>query len=310
MIWLPAVTILNSNDDRNAIVKSISGAQILPDGTVNWCPDVSMATSCPISVRKYPFDKQECDISLISWLRGPTEQIFSSVRDDIAVVSKELNTEWEFLGSSTSVSTIPPSYNSRVSFNIEIKRRPFYQIVHTLIPLVLLSYMNCFIFVIPINSGENTSFGVAIFLAFAVFIGPVKESLPVTSTETCLLTVYLIVQFCIGGLELCVSNITLRLAARTKHVSEKSWWMKLEKILFLTQKQNRKIYPDPVIIVEELSKGDNEGDIAKNIKTDERPCENVDFDWMALGSKLNMICFLFFIVIKSLILITYLTETF
>ncbi|XP_069114784.1 acetylcholine receptor subunit beta-type acr-3-like [Argopecten irradians] len=316
MVWLPSLTIFNSNDDRNAIIRSISGVKLSPDGTISWSPDVSMKTSCPISVMKYPFDKQNCDINVIAWLRRSSEQEFRSVYNKISVVSDELNTEWEYLGSSIKVETIIYADLSSVEFNIEVKRRPFYQIVHTLIPIVLLSYMNCFIFIIPINSGENTSFGVAIFLAFAVFIGPVKESLPVTSTETCILTVYMIAQFCVGGLETCLSCITLRLASRTTPVKTNSWWNTLINITFRQKQGGLKVSPEQIssdaqIIKVKSSKESDEIGVTKpqGISTSEQPQGDVDIDWVTLSSKLNTALFFLCILVKTVLLMVYLVST-
>ncbi|XP_033729215.1 acetylcholine receptor subunit beta-type acr-3-like, partial [Pecten maximus] len=304
MVWLPSVTVINSNDDRNGILKSISSVQIFSDGLMAWWPDAAMKTSCMITIKKYPFDEQKCTIHIIAWLRSAAEQQFISSADHITITSDELNTEWEYLGSSIQVETNENGQLSSVKFDLKVKRRPFYQIVHTLIPIILLSYMNCFIFIIPINSGENTSFGVAIFLAFAVFIGPVKESLPVTSTETCILTVYLIVQFCVGGLETCLSSITLRLASRTTQVPVNSWWIKLVNISFLIKQQKRKVFPelspsDTQIIIEKYTKENGKGDeskaqvigtlalpssdvdLSEDISTFARPLRDVDLDWTA-----------------------------
>ncbi|XP_069139017.1 neuronal acetylcholine receptor subunit alpha-9-like [Argopecten irradians] len=316
MVWLPSLTIFNSNDDRNAIIRSISDVQLSPDGTISWSPDISLKTSCSISVMKYPFDKQNCDINVIAWLRRSSEQEFRSVYNKISVVSDELNTEWEYLGSSIQVKTITYADLSSVEFNIEVKRRPFYQIVHTLIPIVLLSYMNCFIFIIPINSGESTSFGVAIFLAFAVFIGPVKESLPVTSTETCFLTVYMIAQFYFGGLETCLSCITLRLASRTTRVRTNSWWNKLMNISFRQKQGGSKVSPeysspDAQIIIEKYSKESDEIDVTKpqGISISEQPQGDVDIDWVTLSSKLNTALFFLCILVKTVLLMVYLVST-
>ncbi|OWF48032.1 Acetylcholine receptor subunit delta [Mizuhopecten yessoensis] len=315
MVWLPSVIVVNSNNDRNVIKNSISSVQIFPDGTTRWWPGLTTTTFCPISVNKYPFDKQECTVNIASWFRSTDEQLFASSGNDIKVVTDELNTEWEYLGSSITVVSYGQTRLSSLTFDIKVKRRPFYQIVHTLIPIILLSYMNCFIFIIPINSGENTSFGVAIFLAFAIFIGPVKESLPVTSTETCLLTVFLIVQFCFGGLETCVSNITLRLASRTANVSVNSWWIKLEQMPFLRKQRDRKVYPELSpsnmdIVVEEYSKTNEERE-AKNqdINTETRPRADVDFDWIVLASNLNTFFFVLFVFIKTIFLAIFLIIT-
>ncbi|OWF48031.1 Neuronal acetylcholine receptor subunit alpha-4 [Mizuhopecten yessoensis] len=93
MVWLPSVTVINSNHDRNVITNNISSVQIFPDGTTWWWPDVTTTTFCPISVNKYPFDKQECPFTIVSWFRSTDEQLFASSGNDITVVTDELNTE-------------------------------------------------------------------------------------------------------------------------------------------------------------------------------------------------------------------------
>ncbi|XP_069141040.1 acetylcholine receptor subunit delta-like [Argopecten irradians] len=326
MVWLPSVTISNSNDDRNAMIKSIAGVQIFPDGTTSWWPDIATKTSCQISVQKYPFDKQKCELELAAWLRNTREQQFRVSKNEITMASQELNTEWEFIRSSVEVEMIGHASLSSVKISIEVKRNAFYQIVHTLIPIVLLSYMNCFIFIIPINSGENTSFGVAIFLAFAVFIGPVKESLPVTSTETCILTVYMIAQFCVGGLETCLSCITLSLATRTTRVRTNSWWNKIKDIASFLKSRERKVSPEllsaePQIMIEQVT-NEEIGNKAKTqvISTIATPhpdvvltehmessgSPSVSVDWTTVGSNLNVLLFIFFIFVKTILLIMFL----
>ncbi|XP_069139253.1 acetylcholine receptor subunit beta-type unc-29-like [Argopecten irradians] len=313
MVWLPSLSIFNSNDDRNIIIQSISGVQLFPDGTVSWWPDVTMKTFCAITVRNYPFDKQECTINLLSRRRRTGEQVFRSLQTDIVVVTEELNTEWGYLGSSIQVGKIEYADLSSMDFNIEVKRRPFYQIVHTLIPIVLLSYMNCFIFIIPINSGESTAFGVAIFLAFAVFIGPVKESLPVTSTETCILTVYMIAQFCVGGLETCLSCITLRVASRTTRVRTNSWWNTLMNITFNRNQRSVKVSPehlpsDTQIVVEEYVIEDEETGVIKPQSSSSTE-QYVDIEWSSIATKLNRALFVVCIVVKTVLLVVYLMLT-
>ncbi|OWF48029.1 Acetylcholine receptor subunit beta [Mizuhopecten yessoensis] len=230
---------------------------------------------------------------MMTW--GANNQKYIASNKDIFVGELETNTEWEYLESSVNVESIGPTNLSSIKFRLHVRRRPFYQIVHTFIPIVLLSYMNSFVFILPINSGENTSFGVAIFLAFAVFIGPVKDSLPVTSTETCLFTVFLIVQFCLGGFETCLSNITLRLASRKGRVSVKSWWLKLH----LSRKTSVAMKNDEHV---DKNCGSDDKTIGSNISTDGK----VDLDWMALGSHINMIFFCLFIFIKSVFLVMFL----
>ncbi|XP_061179320.1 neuronal acetylcholine receptor subunit alpha-6-like [Saccostrea echinata] len=70
-------------------------------------------------------------------------------------------------------------------------------------------------FVENTDAGEKMGYAVTIFLTFAVFLTMVSGELPINSDNVSILSVYLIVQLCIGIFVLIITSLQLRLHHRT-----------------------------------------------------------------------------------------------
>ena len=69
-----------------------------------------------------------------------------------------------------------------VKFTLVLKRRPLYYLFNIIIPAVLLAALSAVTFVVPVDSGEKISFGIAILLAFSMFMLILQDNTPQTDT--------------------------------------------------------------------------------------------------------------------------------
>ena len=67
-----------------------------------------------------------------------------------------------------------------VKFTLVLKRRPLYYLFNIIIPTVLLATLSAVTFVVPVDSGEKISFGIAILLAFSMFMLILQDNTPQT----------------------------------------------------------------------------------------------------------------------------------
>ena len=69
-VWKPDINILNSASEYFYIIDMIpnSSVLVLHTGTVTWVPMLKLETRCPLDTSFYPFDMQECEIWLNSWI--------------------------------------------------------------------------------------------------------------------------------------------------------------------------------------------------------------------------------------------------
>lgn len=116
--------------------------------------------------------------------------------------------------SILTVNSERPEYN-QLNFDIHIKRKPGYVILSVLLPVVLLSVLNIFCFVLPVDSGEKMGTSMAIFLTFAVFLTIINDTMP-KSENIPYFTVYLASQLVFSGVTVIMEAIVLRVSVTTE----------------------------------------------------------------------------------------------
>ncbi|XP_067674986.1 acetylcholine receptor subunit delta-like [Haliotis asinina] len=100
----------------------------------------------------------------------------------------EENSEFEV---STERITEPIcNTNSRFLITMNLKRRPLFHIFTILFPVVLLHFLNSFVFLLPSQTGEKTSMAVSVLLGFQLFLSIIRDSLPENSLTVSLFSLY------------------------------------------------------------------------------------------------------------------------
>lgn len=158
--------------------------RVFKDGTLNWTPGGVYNTQCTTDVTYYPFDTQKCSVTLATW--GYTSIEISLVGGGVETTYYEQNGEWEFSTYSIQSSTRSFESNSlpQVSFDLTFKRRPMFQVMNTIIPMILLASLSVFVFQLPPDSGEKMGYSLTTLLAFAVYLTLVSANIPTTSINT------------------------------------------------------------------------------------------------------------------------------
>ena len=99
---------------------------------------------------------------------------------------------------------------SLTMFAIELGRRPQFVIVNIILPIILLSFLGVFDFLIPVESGERISYCLTVLLAIAVFLTLVSETLPRVSEPMSYFSYYLLSVLIINVCATIATIINLR----------------------------------------------------------------------------------------------------
>ena len=99
----------------------------------------------------------------------------------------QTNSEWDMIDS-----TVMEEENA-VIFTLKIKRKPRYMVLTIILPVVMLSVLNLFVFWLPCDSGEKVSYAVTVFLAFTVFLTVISAVLPTNSEALSIFSVYIVI---------------------------------------------------------------------------------------------------------------------
>jgi hypothetical protein len=94
-------------------------------------------------------------------------------------------------------------------------RKPLYYVLNMILPVVLLSILNIFVFVLPAASGEKSGYAMTVFLAFAVFLTIISTNLPENS-EVSFLSAYMALQVVQSTIITLLTMLQLRLFHRSE----------------------------------------------------------------------------------------------
>ena len=210
-IWKPDILLLNTVEGYQSLGSGDRLLSIESDGIVTWEPGHRFATACNLQISKYPFDSQQCSFKFETWTHYDEVVRLTSVSDEIILDDFQENGEWEIISSSAESGIVQvegygmPEYTVTISF----QRRRMYYVLTICVPIIVLSALNCFVHLLPPDSGEKISFCLTILLAYMVYISFLSDNLPRTSKTTSYMVIYLSLMICLSSISVLSSVIVL-----------------------------------------------------------------------------------------------------
>ncbi|MEQ2311592.1 hypothetical protein AMECASPLE_021815, partial [Ameca splendens] len=179
------------------------------EGSVFYDEDMRVVSTCKMDVHKFPFDTQECSISIGSAVHCVKEIRMSPFSNSSRATqfSREImktQGEWEFLKMSVESSNLS-LYDRRwelLTYTVTIKRRPLLHVINFLLPILFFLILDLASFFIADNRGEKLGFKVTVLLAISVLLLILNDILPSMSNKTPLIATYCIVIFALMLLSL------------------------------------------------------------------------------------------------------------
>ncbi|XP_055997960.1 neuronal acetylcholine receptor subunit alpha-7-like [Ostrea edulis] len=204
-IWSPkSICVYNEIGNDKCINAKEDPVTVYSVGYIMYMKYLESVSQCVIDVTSYPFDSQMCSL-VFGNVNFYSEFLqFDEENSFFLLQYLQPNEIWDIQNTSFFINSFYDSENQitqdHFNFNIQLKRKSFYVVITTLIPVVILSALNLCCFMVPIESGEKKGFCMAIFLTFAVFLTMITDSMPKSSNKVPYFTVYLITQLAISGL--------------------------------------------------------------------------------------------------------------
>ncbi|XP_062616765.1 acetylcholine receptor subunit beta-type acr-2-like, partial [Saccostrea cucullata] len=171
-IWWPTIALGNPVGDFETFQNPFKMFHVSSSGDVKWFPGGLYSVRCELNLKKYPFDEQTCDFMFVIIGYDDNDVIINA---EPSVLHMSGTTEWDISASKVyRVSNGMSGLTARFS----LQRKPFFVVLTVLLPLSLLSVMNLFVFLIPVESGEKISFAITTFLAYSIYLSAIGSSLP------------------------------------------------------------------------------------------------------------------------------------
>ena len=193
MVWRPELVVFNTISKLDQFENQKIKLIVRNDGQITWYPGGLFQTSCSIDISHYPLDTQTCSIDIIPW--SSDQSTLNGTFNDPAFEISNIDShpEWTLIRTETEYHLRPSNFWV-MRFKFILKRKVMFFVMNMMSPIVLLSLLNCLVFLLPVDSGEKMTVSVTVFLSFAVFMSLINDSLPQNSDSLCLFSAYVAVQ--------------------------------------------------------------------------------------------------------------------
>ncbi|OWF45660.1 Neuronal acetylcholine receptor subunit alpha-10 [Mizuhopecten yessoensis] len=188
-IWLPKMFLCNPADLFLPISSKHFKVKVTSNGNVFWLPGALLKATCTPDVSSFPFDQQTCTLSVSPWGYSSKEVNLNIPSQTVFFTYFYKNTEWDVIGSATTrwSGSFDIAY-----YYITIKRRHMNFLVSVVIPIIMLAFVNPFVFILPFDSGERASYSITVLLAFTVYMTVVSDRMPASSEPMSFISYYLL----------------------------------------------------------------------------------------------------------------------
>ncbi|BFZ04193.1 hypothetical protein BsWGS_07232 [Bradybaena similaris] len=209
-IWRPRVILGNTLEDRDIFADDNAPIILTHDGVIRWYPGSTFPTSCALNMIKYPFDKQTCYIQLMA-MGYITEEVQFVVEPKPVETEYFLpNGEWALDNAAIVILNVSDDdiYQlPTILITFSIRRNPIAILVNIILPVVFLSFLNLWVFVIPVESGEKIGYGTTVLMALSVFMTTMSAMLPASSDKLPSVVIYLFILLIISLLTVITSIV-------------------------------------------------------------------------------------------------------
>ncbi|XP_050960559.1 5-hydroxytryptamine receptor 3A-like [Labeo rohita] len=208
MLWSPDIIIKES-------IKTEFGTKESPYVQLLWwdlsvsVDILALTTACKMDLYKFPFDTQNCNITLHSAVHTIDELTIDpfSNNKNITHDSKEFfqaQGEWELISIDTSKSNanLLDHLQDLLIYKITIRRRPLLYVINIIIPVFFFLVLDVTSFFINASGADKLSFKVTLLLSISVLLLILNDTLPSTADKIPLIGVYCSVIFSLIGISI------------------------------------------------------------------------------------------------------------
>lgn len=197
-VWTPSLITINSFSEAGELGKESSRLRLDNSGTLHWITPDLYQTMCNLDVTFYPFDSQSCALRFYLTAYRANEVKLFVLKHLMNQQEFEENGIWQVTG--TKMYTKDNSLGwQELHLQVNMRRRLQFYVSSLIMPVCMMSFLQLFVFLIPVESGERVGFAVTVLLAIAVYLTLVQEKLPEASEpNVSCLSYKLLVDFMIG----------------------------------------------------------------------------------------------------------------
>ncbi|OWF44948.1 Neuronal acetylcholine receptor subunit alpha-6 [Mizuhopecten yessoensis] len=208
-VWKPRIFMLSSADDLVEFGDSSFNVRVWSTGMVDFNPGKLIKSSCDIDMTYFPTDSHVCSILIVPWMDTIQEVKLHFTSSTIMLDFFTPHGAWEVYKTSINNNFQLSTDVSLLECTIYLRRKPQYFFLSMGIPVLLLCFLNPFVFLLPAASGERISFAVTMFLSMAVYMSSIGEVMPKVSDPIAGASYFLLGTMCFSCLLILLTILSL-----------------------------------------------------------------------------------------------------
>ncbi|XP_070545628.1 neuronal acetylcholine receptor subunit alpha-10-like [Ptychodera flava] len=182
------------------------------DGSLKWPTPALLISSCRIDATYFPYDRQCCALKFGSWTFAGSDLDIRAEADHADLSNFQSHSAWWLLKvpvfrheGNYKCCNIDGNYPD-VTYMLVLQRRQTYHVLGIFVPTAIISLIAVFAFYLPPASGERVALSFTTLLTIFVFNEVTAQSLPRSSEDLPLLTIYFSCMIVIVGMS-CISTV-------------------------------------------------------------------------------------------------------
>ena len=176
-LWLPYMVIPQGVSTLE-IFKDANTADIFPSGEISIVLPNILTFTCRLDMTLYPFDEHYCTISLMDITFTTNLMALDTSMDRALSERYGVAGEWDLVSVEVENVTSRVHGNTNPKFVLHIRRKTTFYAVMLIVPLVLTSYLNVLVFLLPPDLGDKSSYLVTLTISMSVFASFFNDNIP------------------------------------------------------------------------------------------------------------------------------------
>ncbi|XP_076435261.1 neuronal acetylcholine receptor subunit alpha-2-like [Babylonia areolata] len=174
LLWLPHVAMVEGVSSVDILRDVYAEASIYANGNISVFHTSVFTFTCQLSMTHYPFDSHPCPITIVD-TSNMTEMLPFYID-----YNEAFGVEGEWVITNVTANTVLHVNLQQTfpQFVIYLRRKTTYYSVMVVMPMVLTSYLNVLVFLLPLEVGDKASYLVTLTMSLSVFTSFFNTDMP------------------------------------------------------------------------------------------------------------------------------------
>ncbi|XP_070181274.1 5-hydroxytryptamine receptor 3A-like [Littorina saxatilis] len=183
LLWLPPLVVVESIS-VSAILREVNEVEVKKNGQIFIELPYVVTFSCPFDMSGYPFDEHDCSVTLVDTSETVNVRPSGTPWDITLSQTFGVEGEWDLVDVVENVLVFENTGHIYAQCVLRLRRKATFYVVLMIVPMVMTSYLNVLVFLLPPDLGDKASYLVTDLISTSFFASFFNLEASTTSQES------------------------------------------------------------------------------------------------------------------------------